>query len=162
MRLVVYVDLLTLEFQVCLNDSLNCPHVRATSYMESFHKLSHIKWILPLFDPFEKAKIDQGHCWCPADSRAAMHIHIQTEVVDHVVELRELVVNVVLGLLLVAFIQHILMLLSRVLRLLIEVAHPMRLLSWMILVRLVRLVPILALKVAFVLIHKPVLLWVLV
>ena len=86
-----------------------------------------------------------------------------TEAVDHVVELRKLTVNVILWLLLVAFILHILILCG-VLRLLIEVAHPMRrilrlmsLWDLMSLMSLVRLVPILTLKVAFVLIHKPLL-----
>lgn len=76
MRLIVDINLLLLELQVCLNNSLYCPHVRTTVNMECFHKLGHIVRVLPLLDSFEQTKINQSHCWGSADSWAAMHIHI--------------------------------------------------------------------------------------
>lgn len=74
--LVVYINLLALELEVCLDNTLNSAHVRAAVHMESLHELSNVVGVLPLFDSFEEAQVNQSDRRCTTYTTTTVDIHI--------------------------------------------------------------------------------------
>jgi len=81
------INLLTLKFEICLDNSLNSSHVWIAINVEGSNKLSNIGWILPLFDSFEEAEIYQYDSWSSTDTRGAMYIDGLALFVKHIVEM---------------------------------------------------------------------------
>ena len=87
MRLAVDVDLLSLEFQIRLDDSLNGPHIWTTIQVECLDKLGYVVRILPLLDSLEEAEVHHHDGRRATDTRRAMNVDRESLVVYHIVQM---------------------------------------------------------------------------
>lgn len=87
LRLAVNVHLLPLELQVRLHHALNGAHVRAAVEVECFYELGNVVRILPLLHSLEEAQVHHHDGRRATDSRRAVDVHRQAQVVDHIVQM---------------------------------------------------------------------------
>jgi len=83
----VNINLLPLKFQISFHDTLDCAHVWAAVEVKCFHELCHIVRILPLFDSFEEAEVDEDDARRPTNPRRTMNINIQAHIIDHIIQM---------------------------------------------------------------------------
>lgn len=87
LRLAVDVHLLPLKFQIGFHDSLDGAHVWAAVQVKCFHELGDVVRILPLLHSLEEAEVHHHDGRCAADSRRAVNVHRQAQVIDHIIQM---------------------------------------------------------------------------